>query len=107
MFRDSFVRKSGYGGWLTLAFLFVLLSVPTAYVYAGSDDPRAYFIVLGLMIAVMLVTLLLVRCPNCHAPFLWRAMRDQKAQSWLIWLATQSRCPYCEFDPGAPQEREE
>jgi len=40
-----------------------------------------------------------LRCPACGLRLLWRAVTNERATEWLIWLLSLSRCPLCHFRP--------
>lgn len=45
-----------------------------------------------------------VRCPDCGAHWIWRAVKDRSGR-WLEWLHEQQVCPVCGSAGGLPSKR--
>jgi hypothetical protein len=100
--NESFIKKSGqmWKIWLFCCFLIVgLLSFLSALVFNGLQDTyKMYFIFLGscLFIISILWICFSVRCKNCGTFIVWKAMKEQSHQNWLIWLFESKNCPFCQ-----------
>jgi hypothetical protein len=50
---------------------------------------------LGLSIAGFILGCVTIKCPECGARLLWKAVREQPSDSWYSWLMGLEMCPVC------------
>lgn len=80
-------------GGAVMAFGFLNAS-PNVDRFAAMAFGGALFCLIALTLACIAV-----RCPKCKTRLLWKAMREQPAQQWYIWLTGLKACPACPLPP--------
>jgi len=51
---------------------------------------------IGLCICSFLWVCFSVTCKKCRAPLIWKAMKEQSHQNWLMWIFENKSCPVCQ-----------
>jgi len=101
MNNNSYIKKTGQM-WkillsfclLTVGFLFLIWTLINSHL---TDAHKMYGIFLGLSLSIgsFLWLCFSVKCKNCKSLLVWKAMREQSHQNWLIFLLKTKNCPYC------------
>jgi predicted RNA-binding Zn-ribbon protein involved in translation (DUF1610 family) len=111
MFHRSLVGSSNQVWKLCLSLSLVFLgAVPLVLAFVNIEQltpEKGFLLVFGglfLMGTGLLAGTLLVKCPNCGAKLLWKALSAAPASRWFTWLLTLSTCPVCGYNvPGGRQ----
>jgi hypothetical protein len=99
--NKSYIKKSRqmWKIWLFCCLLTVgLLSFLSALIPNGLQDTyKMYGIFLGFCLSItsVLWICLSVRCKNCGTFLVWKAMKEQSPENWLIRLFENTNCPFC------------
>ena len=104
MISDSYIGRSGQAWkvWLSSGLAAIGFSmIMIALKEERSPDFLAILALAGTGLGVIgfLFACLAIRCRNCHAPLVWRAMKEQPHDKWLVWLVVNKNCPFCQH-PG-------
>ena len=106
MISHSYIGRSGqmWKLWLALCMLvvgFLMLSLSFTPSISSHDTIPVILIFggLGLSVIGLLWACLAVRCRNCRALLVWKAIKEQPQNKWLNWLITNKTCPYCQDSP--------
>jgi uncharacterized membrane protein len=103
MFDRSYIKATGQL-WKLALFLLVmpvtglaLITLAMSSLLDGHADVSVWLIILGILFSMggYVVGGLTVRCPQCGARLLWRAVRESSHREWLSRLMTLERCPFC------------
>ena len=103
MFEKSYVKQSGQMWKFYLFFIgFPAFGVSLVFLalngVVGEKATVFTFLVLfglGLALLGFVRGVLLLKCPHCKLRLLWKAVREQTSQNWLLWLVSLERCPKC------------
>ena len=77
-----------------------LLLAPSAYLAFFDAPANSHLLKLfGVLCAAgaFVFTCTAVRCPICHARWVWMAVSKQKHNAWLQWLMALEVCPSCGY----------
>ena len=103
MFDNSYLKSSGqmWKFWLFfLALPLVGLALLAAVLkgFVGQNINLSIFLILsglGLGLAGFILGCVTIKCLDCGARLLWKAVREQPSGSWFTWLMGLERCPAC------------
>jgi hypothetical protein len=108
MLSQSYIGRSGQSwkvlvaiGLLVVGLLMFLLAFTPAIRSDAAVAALLSIAGIGLSTIGILSACLSVKCRQCHALLVWKAMREQPHDRWVNWLLTNRQCPYCE-DDGLP-----
>lgn len=111
MFDSSVIRKTGQWWKLVASFCGVMLGglgLFSGMKQMSSDASGRTLALMGggilLMMAGLAFACTAIRCPRCHAHWLWAAVSKQDHNEWMAWLLSRPTCPQCSF-PGEPVTR--
>jgi len=102
----SVVPKSGQNWKLGVALAGSITGLALLWWCIWGGGPEDYA-PLGLLLAVLFLVFpcIAIRCRKCGSPWLWTAVSAKGHDGWLNWLAQQSNCPACGFDPRTGASR--
>ena len=101
MFEKSFLKTTGQMWKIYLFFVgFEVAGLGLIFLSlngTAEDDISAVLAMVGLGLAIsgFVLGVLTVRCPKCKTHLLWKAVKEQPFQSWLLWLSKLTSCPAC------------
>jgi hypothetical protein len=93
------IRKTGQLWKLILGFVIVLLGgvMFGLGIYQVNNSPDSQLLLLGTLLVFFgfFLACLLVRCPQCHTPWVWYAVTKTSFNDWTFWLFELDQCPSC------------
>jgi hypothetical protein len=99
MFEQSIIKKSGQ--WWKAVVSFVTMAGGGLIVFFSLADKSLLFpLIVGMILVAFgfVFGCLAIRCPECKARWVWRAVKGQSASQWFPWLFSHKECPYCKDD---------
>ena len=103
--EGSYLKTSRQIWKFNLFFALMMCSgVMMAVAFVGMRGENAWRFVVVMLVGVAVALIssiwacLAIRCPRCKARLLWKAWREQSAQSWFFWFTNLKRCPACGSD---------
>jgi hypothetical protein len=70
----------------------------------GVDPAAIALIATAFSFVILIVAILIIRCPSCHLSLVWYALSKQPMRSWLSWLLDTNACPRCGFSNSSPSK---
>src|SRR5688572_26943136 len=102
MISDSYIGRSGQAWKIWIASVlgaigFSMIMIAFTPGMRSSPDNFAIFCMIGTGLSAIgfLFACLTIRCRKCRAPLVWRAMKEQPHDKWLVSLTVNKNCPYC------------
>jgi hypothetical protein len=71
-----------------------LLFLPDAF-HNGVPNLWIFGCVIVLCVSSLVIFFGMIRCPACHAHWMWLACKQPATSDWLKWLRNQYKCPSC------------
>lgn len=109
MFSDSILVRSGQMRKVIASFALVVTGALMTLVgsffgqyVAGIDN--VLFALIGLCVGFAggAYGAMAIRCPQCGARWIWRAMSEGVVNSWLASLLVSKSCPVCNWPCADP-----
>lgn len=108
--RESIMENSNQSWKLVVGFIGMFCGFfVMCFGLQRLEQPNAAAIVFTGIVAGLgaaIAACLSIRCPSCHARWLWLAVRSQDHLRWVSWLSAQRVCPRCGYDPALKSEPE-
>ena len=103
MFDNSIIKKTGQWWKANIFFLGAIVGGAVMFIGLANLEERKLAMTLVLsgifiVLASFIFGCVLIRCPNCNAPWVWQGVSGKSDKEWLQWVLQQSKCPKCNYE---------